>query len=99
VPSVVKKMAWLYMALTIAAGAFFYWLRGRCRWVYGIVEIAVALLIIFLIWFPHGYRLLSVGGETFWDIFLSKTVSIFVGVYAFVRGCDNLIGGLREPNV
>jgi hypothetical protein len=90
-------MKWLYFAVTIAAGVFFYWLRGNCRWLYGISEILVALLIIFLIWFPHGPTALLISDVTIWDILLSKTVSIFVGVYAFVRGCDNLIGGLREP--
>jgi hypothetical protein len=91
-------MGWLYLVLTILAGVFFYWLRGRCRWLYGLSEIFVSVIIIFLIWFPHGPRLLAIGGDSFWDIFLSKTVSIFVGVYAFVRGCDNLVTGLRNPD-
>jgi len=91
-------MNWLYFVLTVAAGGFFYWLRRHCRWLYGLSEILIALVIIFLIWFPYGPRVLGLAATTFLDIFLSKTVSIFVGVYAFVRGCDNLIGGLREPN-
>ena len=90
-------MGWFYVVLTVAAGGFFYWLRGCCRWLYGLCEILIALLIIFLIWFPHGPHVLGAGGDTLWDIFLTKTVSIFVGVYAFVRGCDNFVTGLRNP--
>jgi ABC-type transport system involved in cytochrome c biogenesis permease subunit len=90
------KMAWLYIVLTIAAALFFYWLR--CRWLawYAFSEIMVALLLIYLAFFPHTNYLLINGGG-FWDTVLTEPVKIFAGIYAFVRGCDNIVTGLRNP--
>jgi hypothetical protein len=88
-------MEWLYIALTIAAAIFFYWLR--CRWLgwYGVSEIVVALLLIYLAFFPHtNYMLVKNSGV--WDRLLTEPVKIFAGIYAFVRGCDNIVTGLRK---
>jgi hypothetical protein len=38
--------------LTIVAGIFFYWLRCRFRFWYGLVEIAVALGVIYVTFVP-----------------------------------------------
>jgi hypothetical protein len=89
-------MEWFYIVLTIAAGTFFYWLR--CRWLawYGFSELIVALLLIYLTFFPHTNYLLLVGGGS-WDKAFTEPVKLFAGIYAFVRGCDNIVTGLRNP--
>jgi hypothetical protein len=96
-------MSWIYIVMTIIAGCFFYWLRTWCQWLYGLSELVVALLIIILTWLPHGelpYALVvSHKAVPFTDILAPKIVSIFVGVYALVRGVDNIITGLRQPSM
>jgi hypothetical protein len=85
---------WGLFAGTLIAGFFFYWLRCRHRALYGASEILVAFLLISQTFFPHMPRVLGVGGDTFLDIMMPKTLSIFVGIYALVRGLDNINTGL-----
>jgi hypothetical protein len=44
----------LYMALTVCAGVFFYWLRNNHRILYGTSEILAALASMYFIYLPHG---------------------------------------------
>jgi len=53
---------------------------------------------MFLAYFPHTNNLLLNWGGI-WDTVLTEPVKIFAGIYAFVRGCDNMVTGLREPNM
>jgi hypothetical protein len=77
-------MAWLYILITVVAGCFFYWLRSRHRWLYGITELLIALVIIILTWVPHGEIPYVIEVEhtvvPLSDILLPKIVNIFVGV-------------------
>jgi hypothetical protein len=93
-------LPWLYIVATIIAGLGFYWLRSNHRAWYGLSEILVALGLMYVIYFPHGGGGVLTGGgvaPSFLDTVAVQAVPVFVTVYAFVRGCDNLIGGLREP--
>jgi hypothetical protein len=92
---------WVYSVATVIIGSFFFWLRNTHRALYGLSEILVAFALMYVAYFPHG-----VGGAflitdvivppTLWDILASKAVTFFGSVYAFVRGCDNIVTGLRE---
>jgi hypothetical protein len=88
----------LYMALTVCAGVFFYWLRNNHRILYGTSEIVAALSLMYFIYFPHGGPVLLAGGyipPSLFDVVSSKAVGFFASVYGFVRGCDNIISELR----
>jgi rhomboid family protein len=88
-------MAWIYFGATVLAGVGAYWLRNNHRAMYGLSEIAVGLLLMYLAWFPHSYALLySEPGAI--DKLLTMPVQIFAGIYAFVRGCDNFLSGVRD---
>jgi hypothetical protein len=93
-----KALALVYFILLIAAGVFFYWLRSRCLVLYGLSEIAVALLLMFQWCWPHGALTHALLGQelTFLDKLLPNLLTWFVGVYAFVRGCDNFVTGARS---
>jgi hypothetical protein len=85
----------IYFGLTVLAAMFFYWLRSWHRVLYGLSELGVALLLMYLAYFPHTNYLLLEGGGV-WDLILTKPVQIFAGIYAFVRGMDNIVTGLRD---
>lgn len=87
---------WLvYFCGTILLARFTYWLRVRHRAIYGIGEIAIALVII--------YQATSVGSPGFLldedadmsFFLLGKIIAFFAGIYAFVRGIDNIVVGVR----
>jgi hypothetical protein len=99
-------MPWVYSVGTIIIGFFFYWLRNNHRVGYGFSEILAALALMYVAYFPHGGGIgLTGGGEaapyipTILDTLISRAVPFFASVYAFVRGCDNIIAGLREPQI
>jgi hypothetical protein len=49
------------------------------------------------LYFPHGYILLATDSvPTFWELLPTQMVSLFASIYAFVRGCDNIMTGLRN---
>jgi hypothetical protein len=45
-------MAAIEIFLTIAAGLFFYWLRCKAQFWYGLCEIVVAVIVIYLTFVP-----------------------------------------------
>ncbi|MGD9617913.1 MAG: hypothetical protein AB7H90_21250 [Alphaproteobacteria bacterium] len=90
-------MSYLYFVLTIAIAIFFYWLRVNRRALYGVCEIVIAIVIIYQLTIPDQPTILLWDGPDPANFFLaSKIVGFFAGVYAFVRGMDNLVTGLRE---
>ena len=52
-------MGWVYFVGAILFGIFLYWFRCRCLICYGVVEILVALLLIYIFFFPEGENLLA----------------------------------------
>ena len=95
-------MGWVYLALSVLVWIFLYWLRCHHRVFYGMCEIVVALLLMYIFFFPEGHpRLASeewVGTlGPVWGGLLSRGVTLFGGLYALVRGLDN-IGALDKWN-
>jgi len=86
-------MANVWVLVTIGLGFFFYGLRCRQRLYYGLTELAVALIIIFLTFHPPAIYIIS-DDYSFWGGLLSKGVGFLAGVYALVRGLDNIEQGL-----
>jgi hypothetical protein len=87
---------WVATGATVIAGLFFFGMRLKCRVLYGISEIIVAFGLMYIRYFPHGGgHILGNGGlpPSFLDTLAVEAVPIFVSVYAFVRGCDNLVTG------
>jgi hypothetical protein len=88
-------MAVIWLVLLILVGTGFYWLRSRCRFWYGLVEVGAAILVTFLTFYPQTNYLLG-NGPTFPGSLLRGTAGFFAGVYIFVRGMDNIAQDL--PN-
>jgi hypothetical protein len=57
-------VGWLYFFLTIGAAFLLYWVRHRCRILYGAVEILVGVLIMALVCMPPRPILLDVGDHS-----------------------------------
>jgi hypothetical protein len=94
-------MEWAYIVLTVFIGIIFYWLRCSRRVLYGAIEIIVALALIYEFYFPlDGIVVHSVGSDyvppTIWHVLASRSVHLVVSIYVFVRGCDNVVTGLRN---
>jgi hypothetical protein len=75
--------------LTITAGLFFYWLRCRFRFWYGVCEIVVAVVVIYLTFVPP-YTAMVLADMSPSRLLISKGVGILGGIYILVRGLDNL---------
>jgi hypothetical protein len=84
----------IYFLLSVVAGVLLYWLRDRSRLSYGAIQIAVALVLLRLFFFPQVF-VLGLGGSV-WGAFLSDAVTLFAGFYAFAQGLDNIVAALRE---
>jgi hypothetical protein len=83
-----------FLFIAILFGVFLYWLRRNYLVLYGIGEIIVALLLLYFFFFPEGPDLLAGGwlgylGPT-WGWYPSRAVTLFGGLYALVRGLDNV---------
>jgi hypothetical protein len=103
-------MTWVYFGAVLLFGLFLYWLRCRHRVLYGSAEIVVAFFLLYFFFFPEGYGSVvsswvgSLGPV--WGALLSRGVTLFGGLYALVRGLDNIdalekwnrviLGGRRE---
>jgi hypothetical protein len=82
-------MAAIGIFLTIVAGVIFYWLRCRLRFWYGLCEIVVAFIIIYLTFVP-AYTVVVLADMSPSRLLLSKGVGILGGIYLLVRGMDNM---------
>lgn len=92
-------MGWLYFVLAIGAAFVFYWLRSKHRIAYGLFEIAVGIAILAVRFVIAGPAFLLVddsGSE--WFGRLTALISLFTGIYAIVRGLDNIVTTLRDPH-
>jgi hypothetical protein len=87
----VRGMWIIFFVLSIMVAIFFYWLRGRNRILYGAFELVVAVLLLLLIFAPHPDVLTAGNSGPEWFFPLSKVVSFFAAIYAFVHGWDNIL--------
>jgi hypothetical protein len=78
---------------TISFGLVFYFVRCRCRFGYGVLEIVVSVAVIFLTLYPQTSDLQLEGDEPWWGWILSKSVGLSAGIYIMVRGLDNIDQG------
>jgi hypothetical protein len=88
----------IYFVLSLIVAGFFYWLHGRNRILYGVFELAVAVLLLLLVFAPHPDVLTADNSGPEWFFPLSKVISFFAAIYAFVRGWDNILTQLRNPS-
>ena len=85
-----------WFILAVIAALFFYWLRDNHRAAYGLSEIAVGLAILAARFILPGPVLLAIGGGSGLNELLTGLVVLFTGIYAIVRGLDNIIGEVRR---
>jgi|EndMetStandDraft_5_1072996.scaffolds.fasta_scaffold185694_2 hypothetical protein len=87
-------METFFVVAAIGTALFFYWIRCQTRLWYGVIEIAVAVLIIFLTFYPQtNYLLIAQSSQWSW---LSRAAGALAGIYVIVRGLDNIENGLGE---
>ena len=87
-------MAVVQILTTVGVGLFFFWLRGRYQFVYGLIELAAALIIIFLTFVPQGPAYLELMSQpSLLGSLLSKAVGVSAGIYVLVRALDNIEKG------
>jgi hypothetical protein len=74
-----------------------YWLRDQHRVLYGTTEIVVGLPILLVVFdiIPTPIILTADSGESPWHT-VPNIIGFFTGVYALVRGWDNIITELRS---
>ncbi len=88
------------MGLTVIGGIFFYVIRCRHRFIYGIFEIVAALGVAFFTANPPLQPLIVNPFPSDLELYISKQVAFLAAIYVFVRGMDNigsgLTGGTRE---
>ena len=86
-------MAIVYILLSIVAALFFFQLRWRRPFAYGLFEFAVGLIGLTLTFYPQTTYLITDEASPF-GITLSHGVAIVGGIYLLVRGLDNMERGL-----
>ncbi len=87
-------MGVIWICVAISAGLSFYTLRCRNPLIYGLVELVVALAVIFLTFYPQTTYLVLEGKPSLLGWLLSKGVGTSAGIYVMVRGLDNIDKGL-----
>ena len=80
----------------VVIGVLLYWLRERRRWAYGLLEIAVALVLLLLSIFHQAPRPAADPATEVYSIpFLQSVLQTMAAWYVLVRGLDNLGQGLK----
>ena len=90
-----SSFGWVYFLATILLGLFLYWLRCRRRALYGVAEIVVPLLLLYIFFFPEGQGRAWTGNWVGplgpeWRELLSRGLTLFGGLCALARGLDSL---------
>lgn len=87
-------MIMVYIAVTIVVALFFYMLRCRRQLWYGVCEIIVAFVVIYLAFKPPYTALALAQGYSPIGIQVQHYYGLLAGIYIFVRGMDNIRAGL-----
>ncbi len=89
-------MGLLWVALAIIGAGFFYWLRVKHRRLYGLSEIIVgiAILLAKFVATPP-ITLITDDAYSTWLPTATTLIALFTGMYAIVRGIDNISGEIR----
>ena len=83
----------VWVLMTIGVGFFFYGLRCRLRLCYGVLELMVAFVIIYLTFHPLRINLADLEPPLS-NWLLSKSVGFLAGIYVMIRALDNIEKGL-----
>ena len=91
-------MRWVLFVFAVVASGGFYWIRSSNRILYGAIEIAVGLTIFLILFKIVPSPTLLTADDTPRPVWLAvpNIVGFFTGVYALVRGLDNIITELRS---
>ncbi|MER9390177.1 hypothetical protein [Mesorhizobium sp. M0435] len=74
----------------VFGGVFLYWLRGRNRLLYGLLEVAFALFLL-------GFAIIThVGPPDFSQANIGYLAQIAAGIYVLIRGFDNTSQGFKS---
>jgi hypothetical protein len=83
--------------LFVVIGVWLYWLRESTRWFYGLIEIAAALVLLFLsIFFQVPREPPQLGSSIYTVPFITSILQTLAAWYVLVRGLDNLGQGLKK---
>ena len=83
----------IYILLCLIAAMFFFALRRRRPFAYGVFEFLVGLIGLTLTFYPQtGYLLTEDSSAS--GLILSRGIAIVGGIYLLVRGMDNMERGL-----
>ena len=91
-------MTFFWTSLVVAFAIGFYWLRCQIKLVFGLIEVIVALLVIYFSINPANHALLASPAASDLEILLSSSTVLLGGVYIFVRGLDNIGQKLPKPS-
>jgi hypothetical protein len=86
-------MAAFWIVLTVVLGFAFYVVRCRWRLWYGIAELVVASIVIFLTFHPLTHYL-AYDATSLLESLVIKGAGALAGIYVMVRGLDNIAEGL-----
>jgi hypothetical protein len=89
-------MNWVYFVMILTIGGLVYWFRGRYRFLYGINQMVVGVLLVYLAFFPLSSNVRFISEPSLWDILMTNTVNIVLGIYTVMRGGDNIVTSLRN---
>jgi hypothetical protein len=90
-----STMRFLLLAGFIILGFVFYLLRRHYRLAYGLIEVGIGIVVIFLTIFPQTSYLLLIE-EPLFGWLLLKSAGVSAGIYVLVRGLDNVEQGLTK---
>jgi hypothetical protein len=84
-----------YIVGCILLGVCFYWLQRKHPGWYGISEVVVAVIVIYLAFYPPSVS--AVAKDTPWLAhYVFRVYGIIAGIYLFVRGMGNIYESLSE---
>jgi hypothetical protein len=75
----------------VGAAILLYWLRDRCRLVYGMLEITVGVIGVSILLRPLGPGDIAIITTRTEQL---KWAAVIAGIYIMIRGMDNVYHGL-----
>jgi hypothetical protein len=92
----VSEMHWLGFLASVVVAGVFYWLRNQHRLAYGTIEIFVGLAMLLVAFNIIATPIYLTKDGTASSEWLLTMIGVVTGVYALVRGWDDIITELRS---